>query len=212
MKISQIISLTILGLSSMYNVGANIVQDYVDQVINKRDFNSLDKFVTPNYVRRAALFPAVRMDSLSRDDRFRGIEQWRRALKSMLNTFPDLQVELQDMLQEGNLVYVTTICSGTQQRSKWGEASGVYFRTKCAVVHRLDEQTGKIASTEKFCDFAGIEQHFLPSPSYVTKDKQLAIDNVNGGLERVISRKVSKIINGATHNILLDYVTRIVIT
>ena len=59
-----------------------------------------------------------------------------------------MKIELSDLVVEDNDAFLTLNCEGTQQRSKWGEASGKHFESKCAVHHRIGEKSNKIAFTE----------------------------------------------------------------
>jgi predicted ester cyclase len=205
MKLRQIITLfiaTIVGVSCVTS-GGDIVKQYVDDVWNNHNTEALGKYVERTYIRKAALFPRLGKEQ-EQQLRHRGIEGWRNYLNRIFNNIPDLHVELTDIIAEGNQVYATVLTTGTQLKSSWGSATGKHFESRCATHYRLSENSGKIAFTEMFCDFAGLMQYFAPSPINVGNFHQgrvsdrdqnrfthgLTMDNLHSGIESILAGKI----------------------
>ena len=80
----------------------DVVREFAD-AINARDWNRLDRTVSPNFVRHSFAAPDIR----SR-------EELKRYLRSEFDIFPDARETIEDILAEGSKVAVRHGFRGTQ--------------------------------------------------------------------------------------------------
>lgn len=184
---------TILASSVLALVAADagtsekLIRDYVDQVWNQQKTDLLPRFVDEDYRRQPALFPRVERAHIST------LNEWKEIMDHAFYSFPDMKVQLSDLVIEDDDAFMTVNMQGTQQRSTWGEASGKHFESKCAVHHRIGK-SGKLAFTEVFCDFGGLMQHFSPSPVTIDRTHGTTnLENVRGGIETAMSKKIMQL-------------------
>ncbi len=93
-----------------------VVQDYYARVVNGRDLDAVDEF-----------FPDERM-----------VEGVRRGCFSYFQAFPDLHVSLDELIAEGDKVFLRSTLTGTHDGEYKGiPATGRHVATDCAEVFRV---------------------------------------------------------------------------
>ena len=105
-----------------------LVRDFVD-AINRQDWETLDRIVSPDFVRHSAAAGSQRVTS--RDD-------LKRFLQAEYLTFPDAHESLADLVAEGDRVAARHRFTGTQ-RGAMGPypASGRLIQSDYIAIYRI---------------------------------------------------------------------------
>lgn len=99
---------------------SDIVRSIIE-VWNHRDLSTIDRFVHPNHVSHGPT-----------DDQFpQGIEGQRVFVRTFLAAFPDVEAEITDISEEGDLVDAYVTYRGTHQ----GELMGIPATGRRVTVH-----------------------------------------------------------------------------
>ena len=110
-----------------------VVRDYYERVINGRDLDAVDQFFA--------------------DERL--VEGVRRGCFSYFNAFPDLHASLEELIAEGDKVFLRTTITGTHDGDYKGlEPTGRHISTDCAEVFRIAD--GKVAGYWCLTNVAGL--------------------------------------------------------
>src|SRR4051794_18240136 len=80
-----------------------IVRHYIDEAVNKGNLGVIDEVMDPNYVNPALLGGTEPG----------GAERYKRGVSQTRTQFPDLHVQLESIIAEGDLVAYHSIWSGT---------------------------------------------------------------------------------------------------
>jgi steroid delta-isomerase-like uncharacterized protein len=101
----------------------------------RHDAGLLEKILAPSWV-----------DIPSPPDAPRGPEAAKAAMAMLVSAFPDFDIRIEDIIQDGNKVVVRSTITGTQQQAFAGlPATGRSIRIQAVDIHEIDN--GKIART-----------------------------------------------------------------
>lgn len=121
-----------------------IVREYYERVINGRDLDAVDQFFT--------------------DERM--VEGVRRGCFSYYNAFPDLHCSLEELIAEGDKVFLRSTMTGTHDGDYKGiEPTGRHISTECAEVFRVVD--GKFAGYWCLTNVAGLTRQLTEEPAAV---------------------------------------------
>jgi predicted ester cyclase len=110
-----------------------VVREYYERVINGRDLEAVDQFFA--------------------DERM--VEGVRRGCFSYYNAFPDLHCSLDELIAEGDKVFLKSTMTGTHDGDYKGiEPTGRHISTECAEVFRIAD--GKFAGYWCLTNVAGL--------------------------------------------------------
>jgi steroid delta-isomerase-like uncharacterized protein len=129
---------------------------FYEEVVNTGDVDRVEEFCAPGYVEHQVLGP----------DMPKGIEGVKAWVKMFREAFPDLQVEVQDVIVEGDKVVARSIATGTHQGELMGvPASGNRVEVEGIDIVRLED--GKAAEHWGVTDDLGLMQQIgaIPSPA-----------------------------------------------
>jgi predicted ester cyclase len=94
-----------------------VVRSYYDRVINGRDLDAVSEFFA--------------------DERM--VEGVRRGCFSYFNAFPDMHVSLDELIGEGDKVFLRSTLTGTHDGEYKGlEPTGRHVATECAEIFRVE--------------------------------------------------------------------------
>ena len=94
------------------------VREYYERVLNGRDLDAVDQFFA--------------------DERM--VEGVRRGCFGYFNAFPDLHISLDELIAEGDKVFVRTTMTGTHDGEYKGiDPTGRHVSTDCAEVFRISD-------------------------------------------------------------------------
>jgi predicted ester cyclase len=92
------------------------VREYYERVLNGRDLDAVDRFFA--------------------DERM--VEGVRRGCFAYFNAFPDLHISVDELIAEGDKVFVRTTMTGTHDGEYKGiDPTGRHVSTDCAEVYRI---------------------------------------------------------------------------
>jgi predicted ester cyclase len=110
-----------------------VVRDYYERVINGRDLDAVDQFFA--------------------DERI--VEGVRRGCFSYFNAFPDLHCSLEELIAEGDKVFLRSTLTGTHDGEYKGiEPTGHHVSTECAEIFRIAD--GKFVGYWCLTNVAGL--------------------------------------------------------
>lgn len=110
-----------------------LVRRYYDQVINGRDLDAVDQFFADEQI----------------------VERVRRGCFSYFQSFPDLHVSLDELIAEGDKVFLRSTMTGTHDGEYKGiPPTGRHFATDCAEVYRIAD--GKFVGYWCLTNVAGL--------------------------------------------------------
>jgi predicted ester cyclase len=115
------------------DLGANkqLVRDYIDNAINKRQPETAERYFAANYIEYNAHLPA-------------GINGKKQFIAAVLKGFSDYHGEIEDIVAEGDEVVTRTLWTGTQDNPFLGRpAAGNKVQFATSDFYRIDN--GKIA-------------------------------------------------------------------
>lgn len=119
-----------------------VVRDYYARVINGRDLDAVEEFFT--------------------DPRM--VEMVRRGCFSYFNAFPDLHVGLDELIGEGDRVFLRSTLTGTHDGDYKGiEPTGRHVSTECAEVFHV--QDGAFAGYWCLTNVAGLMRQLTEEPA-----------------------------------------------
>lgn len=101
----------------------------------RHDTGLLEKILAPSWV-----------DIPSPPDAPHGPEAAKAAMAALVGAFPDFDIRIEDVIQDGNKVVVRSTITGTQQQAFAGlPATGRSMRIQAVDIHEIEN--GKIART-----------------------------------------------------------------
>lgn len=119
-----------------------VVRDYYERVINGRDLDAVDQFFA--------------------DERI--VERVRRGCFSYFNAFPDLHCSLEELIAEGDKVFLRSTLTGTHDGEYKGiEPSGRHVSTDCAEIFRIAD--GKFVGYWCLTNVAGLMKQLTEEPA-----------------------------------------------
>ena len=92
-----------------------IVRRYIEDVINTGEYDRLEEFIAPGYINHIVGPSGERVIT------GRGPEWYGQSHSGVRAAFPDLHIEIEDIIAEGDLVAIHMIWSGTHM----GEFRGI---------------------------------------------------------------------------------------
>ena len=117
----------------MSEQGKQVVRDYYERVINGRDLDAVAEFFA--------------------DERM--VEGVRRGCFAYFEAFPDMHVSLDELIGEGESVFLRSTLTGTHDGEYKGiPATGRHVATECAEVFRIRD--GKFAGYWCLTNVAGL--------------------------------------------------------
>ncbi len=122
------------------------VREYYERVLNGRDLEAVDQFFA--------------------DERM--VEGVRRGCFAYFNAFPDLHISLDELIAEGDKVFVRTTMTGTHDGEYKGiDPTGRHVSTDCAEVYRIAD--GKFIGYWCLTNVAGLTRQLTEDqPAVVT--------------------------------------------
>ena len=115
----------------MSEVNETVMRRFIGEVINNGDFSVLDELVQPNYVYR------------SPDQELDGPEALKGLLAAYRTAFPDLHIEIEEMVSAGNKTVISFTLSGTHEGDLMGiAASGRQVKVSGMILSHFEN--GKI--------------------------------------------------------------------
>jgi predicted ester cyclase len=122
-----------------------VVRDYYARVINGRDLDAVEEF-----------FADARM-----------VEGIRRGCFAYFNAFPDLHVSLEELIAEGDRVFVRSTMTGTHDGDYKGiEPTGRHISAESAEVFRV--QDGVFQGYWCLANVAGLTRQLTEEPAVAT--------------------------------------------
>jgi steroid delta-isomerase-like uncharacterized protein len=131
-----------------------LVRRYLEQSINAGSTEALDEFTTLDYVGHMAGFPDF------------GREAHKQLLSVFRSAFPDLHIDIQVMVAEGDLVVHRSTYSGTQLGAFQGiPPTGKHVSITGMNISRI--KNGKVAEDWTLNDMFGMLQQLgaIPAPA-----------------------------------------------
>jgi predicted ester cyclase len=118
-----------------------------EEVWNKRNLAAIDELIAPNVVEHNPNTPSQGP----------GLEGYRQSIESILTTFPDMKVTLEDLIAEGDKVVARWRASGTHL----GEGATIPPTNKQVTITGIDilrYEGGKRVETWRQFDILGLLQ------------------------------------------------------
>jgi len=126
---------------------AAVVQQFIDEVVNGKEYDRIDDLFTDDYTRHDPASPEIEP----------GPDAWAESLKQLHAAFPDSEVHVGEVVSEGDLVAFEGTMTGTHRGEFRGvEPTDIEFEVQGNAMHRVKD--GKIAETWATWDFLGILQ------------------------------------------------------
>ncbi len=97
------------------------------RAFNTRNFKALDALFSPHFIVHDPRQPRWP----------RGLEGARQLWASLLNTAPDVQMTIEDLVSEGDKVVVRWTFQGTSTQPVQGQAPGKPFTTVSIAIYRI---------------------------------------------------------------------------
>ena len=123
----------------MFLSNEKIMQRFIEQVINNGDFPILDEIIHPNYVYH------------SPDQVLRGPEALRDLLAAYRTAFPDLHIEIEELVSTGDRVVISFTLFGTHEGDLMGiAATGRQVKVRGMILSHFEN--GKIVKEWELLD------------------------------------------------------------
>jgi steroid delta-isomerase-like uncharacterized protein len=133
-----------------------IVRNFLE-ALNKQDLSLLDDFVAADY--------------FDHTNNFKGLDNVKQAITTFYKAFPDFNVKIEDIIAEGDKVWVHDIETGTHKGEYHGIApSGKKITFACVDIFKVMD--GKIAEAWHIYDFIDFYKQ-LGIIEYTKKGKKL---------------------------------------
>lgn len=114
-----------------------IVRRFLEETQNARNLDVVDELVSPGFVGHSEVIS--------------GIEALKSAIQTNLDSFPDLQVTIDDQISSGDMVVTRSSAHATQQGDFHGlEPTGKAVNYTVISIHRIAD--GKIAEGWRVVD------------------------------------------------------------
>lgn len=121
------------------------VKEYYERVINGRDLDAVEEFFA--------------------DERM--VEGVRRGCFAYFNAFPDLHASLDELITEGDRVFLRSTMTGTHDGDYKGiEPTGRHISTDCAEVFHVED--GKFQGYWCLTNVAGLMRQLTEEPAVTT--------------------------------------------
>jgi len=130
-----------------------LIRDMEDAIFNQRDLPAIDRYISPDYVLRTA-------PEGTPNDR----DAVRGSIAAYLDGFPDLRVEVGQLVAEGDLVVAVLTYSGTHD----GELFGIAPTSKRIAVRQIAAYRiadGKVVEEWEVSDQLGLMQQLGAMPA-----------------------------------------------
>ncbi len=124
-----------------------LVRDFYERVVNKLDFDFAPRILAERF-----------WDHGNPPDEPKGIEGLRQFLSMLGTAFPDIHVEILDMLSEGDLVAVRIKVTGTHKGILLGKIAATGRHAAWSGMDFLKIQDGKITERWGVRDLLGLMQ------------------------------------------------------
>jgi steroid delta-isomerase-like uncharacterized protein len=120
-------------------INKSIVRNYLEEVWNKKNSDTLQRFIAPDYVRHCEAMPPPLQE-------LHGVEGLKQMFSMTMDSFPDWNEQIEILSAEGDKVAYLSRASATQ-KGPFGPfpASGKSFKVTIIGIHRIAK--GKIAET-----------------------------------------------------------------
>jgi steroid delta-isomerase-like uncharacterized protein len=124
----------------------DLIRRMEDAIFNQRNLDAIDQFISPDYVLRTA------PEGMAADrDAVRG------SMAAYLAGFPDLRVEVEQLVAEGDRVVALLVYSGTHQGELFGiPATGRRIVVRQLAIYRIDG--GQVVEEWEVSDQLGLMQ------------------------------------------------------
>jgi steroid delta-isomerase-like uncharacterized protein len=123
----------------MSQANEEAMRRFVEEVINKADFRVLDEVIHPNYVFRAP------------GQELQGLESLKALFTAYRTAFPDLHLEIDDLLIAGDKAAMSFALTGTHEGDLMGiAATGKQVKVNGMTLSRFED--GKIAEEWEILD------------------------------------------------------------
>jgi steroid delta-isomerase-like uncharacterized protein len=124
-----------------------------DEIFNKRRLDAVDEFIAPDYILRTAAQGMPNGRDLARD-----------AIAAYLAAFPDLNIEVEELVAEDDRVVGCFRFTGTHQGDLFGIApSGARIYVRQIAIYRIRE--GQIVDEWEVSDQLGLMQQVGAMPA-----------------------------------------------
>ncbi len=124
-----------------------IVRQFYERVVNKGEFDFAPMILAPNF-----------WDHGNPPDEPKGIEGLKQFLSMLAGAFPDIRVDILDMIAEGDLVAVRIKVTGTQKGVLLGKFPASGKHATWSGMDFLKIQDGKITERWGVRDLLGLMQ------------------------------------------------------
>ncbi|MDA1189168.1 MAG: ester cyclase [Chloroflexi bacterium] len=130
----------------MSETNKQMLRDYTRETLIEGNLNAISKYIAPEYIHH-----------LPSGDDLVGIDGMRQAVITYRNTFKDVNIEIHDMVGEGDRVATRLTVSGTHAGEFLGvPATGKRIKLYVIAIDRF--ANGKIAEGWEFADLAGLKE------------------------------------------------------
>ena len=107
------------------------ITDFVEHIWNQQNYDKLGDFLHDDYLTHRS------------DGTIKGIDTFRRLVSQFHHSYPDFQVELENVVGRGDMVAGTYVAEGTMEEDFGGlKATGEHIRVEGSFVTRL--KNGKL--------------------------------------------------------------------
>lgn len=131
----------------------SLIREMEDAIFNRRDLSAIDRFISPDYILRTA-------PEGTANDR----EAVRGSMAAYLGGFPDLRVEVEQLLAEGDRVVAVLRYEGTQDGELFGmPPTGKRISVRQIAMYRIVD--GQVAEEWEVSDQLGLMQQLGAIPS-----------------------------------------------
>lgn len=161
------------------------VRRFIEQVINQGDFLMLDEVIHPDYVHR------------SPDQALQGRQALRELITGYRSAFPDLHIELEELVDGGDKTVVTFTLTGTHQGQLMGiPATGGQVKVSGMILSRFED--GRIVEEFELLDTLSLLQQL----GMVSIDPETATGNQEGramsnqAIEDQASKGITLVVGG----------------
>lgn len=125
----------------------SVVRRFIEEFVVGGDESLADEFFAPDYVRHDPGTPNGRQDR----------DEFVAMLSEMRTAFPDMEVEIEEMVAEGDFVVFRAVERGTHESEFMGiPPTGNSFEITGMAMHRIED--GKLAETWANWDMLGMLQ------------------------------------------------------
>ena len=131
-----------------------IVRRFFDEVLNQKDFGTVDELCAENYVLNVPPNPMIR-----------GQEGLKQFLNTLFTALPDIHYTVEDMVAEGDKVAVRWTCCGTH-KGEYMNIAPTLKEITVTGIHILRIASGKMEEDWANVDFLGMMQQLgvIPPP------------------------------------------------